>query len=173
MQNSESIRKWSDIKGLAVVSTDAGQKVGTVEDFYFDPQTNSVRALLVKTGLLSHRALMSSNMSGIGTDAVTFADESMLIEEKSDSQLPTLPLGQSLLSYRILSEGGSVIGTISNILLDVSIPADLRVEAFELAGGLRDRLTGHHHTFSASRVTRYGRDVVVVPDAVAQALNNI
>jgi uncharacterized protein YrrD len=173
MQNSESIRKWSDIKGLAVVSTDAGQKVGTVEDFYFDPQTNGVRALLVKTGLFSHRALMSSNLSGIGTDAVTFADESMLIEEKSDSQLPTLPLGQSLLSYRILSEGGSVIGTISNILLDVSIPADLRVDAFELAGGLGARLTGHHHTFSANRVTRYGRDVVVVPDTVAQALNNL
>jgi uncharacterized protein YrrD len=172
MQNSESIRKWSDLKGLAVVTTDAGQKVGTLEDFYFDPQTNGVRALLVKTGFFGHRALMANAINAIGTDAVTFGDESMLIEEKSDSQLPTLPLGHSLLAYRVLSEGGNVIGTIANILLDVSIPADLRVDAFELAGDLRDRLSGHHHTFSASRVTRYGRDVIVVPDVVAQALKN-
>lgn len=170
MHNGESIRKWSDIKGLAVVIIDEGKKVGTVEDFYFDPQTSGVRALLVKTGLFGHRALLSSAIGAIGVDAVTFSDESMLVEEKSDNQLPTLPLGQSLLSYRILSEGGNVIGTVHNILLDISTPSALHIEAFELAGGLGARLSGHYPTFSVSRVIRYGQDVIIISNETAQAL---
>jgi uncharacterized protein YrrD len=170
MQNGESIRKWSDIKGLAVVLIEEGKKVGTVEDFYFDPQTSGVRALLVKTGLFGHRALLSSAIKAIGLDAVTFSDESMLVEEKSDNQLPTSPLGQGLLSYRVLSERGNVIGAVGNILLNISTPSALRVDAFELAGGLGARLTGHYPTFSASRVVRYGQDVIIISDEAAQAL---
>lgn len=170
MQNGESIRKWSDIKGLAVVIIDEGKKVGTVEDFYFDPQTSGVRALLIKTGFLGHRALLANAISAIGTDAITVSDESMLVEEKSDRQLPTLPFGQSLLSYRVLSEAGNVIGTVGNLLLDIGTPSALRVEAFELAGGLGARLTGHYPTFSVSRVVRYGQDVIVISNETAQAL---
>jgi uncharacterized protein YrrD len=170
MQNGESIRKWSDIKGLAVVIIEEGKKVGTVEDFYFDPQTSAVRALLVKTGLFGHRALLSRAISAIGVDAITVSDESMLVEEKSDSQLPTLPFAQRLLSYRVLSEDGNVIGTVRDLLLDISTPSALRVEAFELADGLGARLTGHYPTFSASRVVRYGQDVLVISNEAAQAL---
>jgi len=172
MQNGEAGKRWSNLHGMAVVTIDSGKKVGTLEDFYFQPQTNSVLALYVKTGILGHRALMTSSINAIGADAITFADESLLIEEKSHSELSALPLGRSLLTYKVLSEGGTVVGTIGNIVFDTSIPTNLRVITFELAGGIRNRFSGHYPSFSSTQVVRYGQDVLVIPDSVALPLTS-
>lgn len=169
MQNSTLTKKWSDINGHAAVALDTGKKVGTIEDFYFDPPTSSVRGFIIKMGLINRRILLSSSIKAIGADAITFSNEDDLVKE-NDEQLKGIPLGRGLLSYRVLSEGGNVIGTIGNIIMDVTAPATLYIASFEMAGGLRERLTGRFPTFSASQVTRYGHDVLVIPDDVAQSL---
>jgi sporulation protein YlmC with PRC-barrel domain len=69
-----------------------------------------------------------------------------------------------------LSEGGTIIGTVGNIVLDVSTPTDLKVVSFELGRGLRVRISGRYPTFDASQVTRYGQDIIIIPDAVAATL---
>ncbi|GAC1454784.1 MAG: hypothetical protein PVS3B3_02070 [Ktedonobacteraceae bacterium] len=170
MQNNETGKRWSDLHNLAIVTIDSGKKVGTLEDFYFEPRTNEIYALYIKTGVFGHRALRSTSLNAIGTDAITFSDESNLIEEKADDLLSTLPLGRALLTYKVLSEGGTVVGTIGNIVLDTSVPAHLRVIAFELAGGLRNKLSGRYPSFSSTQVIRYGADVLVIPDSVALPL---
>ncbi len=171
----QSIKKWTDLKDLAVVAIANGSKVGALEDFYFDPSVNpaatSIRGFRVKTGMFSHRALPSSVINAIGTDAVTIDDEEMLRHEKDEAEFSTLPLGQSLLSYKVMSEGGTFIGNIGNILLDVTTPAALRIYAFELSGGLRSRISGHYSTFYAQQVVRYGQDVLVIPDAIGTELS--
>ena len=172
---NQSIKKWSDLKGLAVVAIDNGSKMGTLEDFYFDPSVNpaanSVRGFRVKTGMFSHRALPSTAINAIGTDAATIDNENMLLQEKDEAEYSTLPLGQSLLSYKVMSEGGTIIGTVGNVLLDVTTPNLFSVYAFELSGGLRSRISGHYSTFYAQQVVRYGQDVLVIPDAVGTELS--
>jgi len=170
MQNTTTTRKWSDLKGLAVIAIDTGIKAGSLEDFFFDPQHNSVYALQVKVGLFSHLALPTSDINAIGVDAVTFTTEGQLIKANSDEIIAKMPLGSTVLSYRVLSEGGTVIGKVGNIILDVSVPTALKVVAFELAAGLRARISKHYPTFEASQVGRYGGDVIVIPDAIAAAL---
>lgn len=172
MQNKAFSKKWSDLKGMATVAIDTGKKVGTVDDFYFDPTTNSVYALQIKTSLFGHRALLISSISAIGTDAITFASEEALIKENAHEQLRPLSLGSTLPDYHVLSEGGTIIGTISNVLLEAPNSAELCIVAYELAGGLREKLTGHHRTFEASKVMRYGKDVIVIPSAIAEALRS-
>ncbi len=172
MQNGEAGKRWSDLHGIAIVTIDTGKKVGTLEDFYFEPQTNSVRALYVKTSVFGHRALMTSSINAIGADAITFADESLLLEEKTHSELAAFPLGRSLLTYKVLSEGGTVVGTIGNVVFDASTPTNLRVITFELAGGLRNKFSGHYPSFSSAQVVRYGQDVLVIPDSVALPLTS-
>lgn len=170
----QSIKKWSDLKDLAVVAIANGSKVGTLDDFYFDPTANpaanSIRGFRVKTGMFSHRVLPSGAINAIGVDAVTFDNEDMLHHEKDEAEFSTLPLGQSLLTYRVMSEGGTLIGTIGNILLDITTPNALHIYAFELSGGLRSRISGHYSSFYAQQVVRYGQDVLVIPDAVATEL---
>lgn len=170
MEKSEPVRKWSDIRGLSVVVIDNGSKAGTIDDFYFQPQNHSVQALQVKTGLFGHRILPTGNITALGRDAVTIANESLLVHEQDQSELIQLPMGRSLLSYRILSESGSLIGAVGSILLDISTPTQLRVDAYELADTMKSRLTGQHFIISASHVVHYGQDVIVVTNDVAEAL---
>ncbi|GAC1384831.1 MAG: hypothetical protein NVSMB33_13510 [Ktedonobacteraceae bacterium] len=70
-----------------------------------------------------------------------------------------------------MSESGTLIGTIGNVLLDLNTPGTISIAAYEMAGGLRQRLSQHYPTFEASRVSRYGQDVIVIPDAVAMELS--
>ncbi len=166
MQNNPSLRKWTDLRGLAVVSLDTGSKIGTVENFYFNPTLEPIYGLQVKTGMVSHRVLPSNAIKAIGESAVTIADENVLYHEKDDDLSALIP-GQNLLFYKVMSAGGTVVGEIGDILLDVSSPSAVRVAAFELKGGLLNRISGHHHTFNVQDVIRYGQDVIVIPDAVA------
>ena len=164
MDNKPTIRKWTDIRGLAVVALDTGLKAGTVDDFYFETESNVVRGLRVKTGFSGHKELPTNGISAITRDAITTANQERVIEESHDGRIPTLPLGQSLLSCKVMSESGDLLGTVGNIVLNTYPPIALRVTAFELAGG-------HHRTFSAQEVTHYGQDVIVILNQVARQLS--
>ncbi len=166
MDNSKLIRKWSDLYGLPVIT--AGKKVGTVDDFYLEPETNAIRSFRINTGVYGYRLLQSSAINTIEQKAITIANEYMLAEEKTDGRLPALLPGRQVLSYKVMSEGGTVVGKVGNALIDTSIPVTLRVVAFELGGDSHSRLGQRSRTFAASEVTGYERDAVVVLDRVAK-----
>jgi len=170
MINEPTTRKWSDLRGLAVVALDSGEKLGTVEDFYFEPEENAVRGFRVKTGLFGAKALPSNAISSIGRDAVVTSNRDMLINEDHDDRLPTLPLGSDLMAYKVMSETGNIVGSVGNLFIATTPPNALRVSAYELSGNLGERITGHYQTFSANEVTRYGQDVIVILDQVAKGL---
>ena len=95
----------------------------------------------------------------------------MVIEESHDGRIPTLPLGHSLLSCRVMSESGDLLGAVGNIILNTHPANALRIIAFELAGGPGERIPSYHRTFSAQEVTRYEQDVIVILDQVARQLS--
>src|SRR5436305_14961423 len=117
--------------GTELVTLDNGKQVGTLEDFYFDPQSNTVPGFVLKTGLFGHKAVLTSTITGFGQDAITTANEDKLIAEKENAELAALPHGTDLLSYKVMSESGTVIGTIGNILLNLNTPGTVSVGAFE------------------------------------------
>jgi uncharacterized protein YrrD len=170
MDMSQSTRKWSELHGIAVISVADGKKIGTCDDFYFDPITQSVYALQVKTGLFGYKVLPVSYISTFGQDAITIASEEGLRSKSEDERVATLPSGQSLHSYKVMTVSGTLVGTIGNVLLDTSTPTALKIAAFELARSLRERLGGRYPTFPVSQVVRYGEDVLVIPDEVVQSL---
>ena len=168
MDKYKSIRKWTDLYGMAVVT--GGKRVGTVEDFYLEPETNAVRALRVKVGVLGYRELQACVISSIEQDRISIANEQMLAEERSDGRLPALLLGSNLLTYNVKSEKGTSLGKVGNVLIDTSIPVALRVAAFELRGDSRERSGQRHPTIAASEVTAYERDTVFILDKAARRL---
>ena len=171
MENLEALKKWSTLHGMAVVSVANGKKIGSCEDFYFEPKARSIYALRVKTGLLSHKLVPVASINAVGQDAITIPNEEVLRDESDLGGMATLLSGEGLKNSRVMSDGGKLVGTIGNTLLDTGTPNDLRVAAFELSGGIREQLSGKHPTFEASQVVSYGQDVLVVPDDVAQALH--
>ncbi|HEY6285991.1 MAG TPA: PRC-barrel domain-containing protein [Ktedonobacteraceae bacterium] len=161
MDSYNSIRNWLDLRGLPVNIPSEGRSVGTVDDFYYKVGTNAIYALRIKSGLSGFEALAASAISTIERNAVTVASQEMLIDESNGGDLTELPLGNNLLGYSVLSESGTLLGTIENILLATYPPVALRIAAFKLAGG---------KTFSAKEVTNYGRGELYILDKVAKRL---
>ena len=168
MDTYKSIRKWTDLYGMAVVT--GGKRVGTVEDFYLEPDTNAIRALRLKAGVLGYRELQACVISSIEQDRITIANEQMLAEERSDGRLPALLLGRNLLNYGVKSEKGTSVGKVGNMLIDTSVPVALRVAAFELRGDSREGSEQRHPIIDANEVTAYERDTIFILDKAARRL---
>jgi uncharacterized protein YrrD len=172
MENLQATKKWSDLNGLAVVALDNGKKVGSCDDFYFDLENSTIYALRVKTGMFSHKVLPVAAIHNIGQDAITTATEGKLLNEADDNHVASTAQGSKLLSYRIMSASGTVVGNVGNILLDVQTANALRIAAFELAGGILDRISGRYAEVPISQLLRYGEDVLVITDQAAQKLTS-
>lgn len=170
MGDTQPTVKWTEIRGRAVVNLDKGEKVGTCDDFYFDPQTHEIYALRVKTGMFSHRILPVAHISSVGQDAITIPNEEALQKSSADKKIAELPSAESELSFKVMSASGTLIGKVGNILLYINAPTMLQVAGYELSGGLRGKLGGHYASFAASEIMSYGTDVIVIPDDVAQTL---
>jgi uncharacterized protein YrrD len=170
MENLEALKKWSALRGIAIVTVSDGRKIGSCEDFYFEPQSQRVYALRVKTGLLSHTVVPVASISAVGQDAITIPNEEVLHRKADEQDISTLLSSEDLKNYRVMSKGGKLVGTIGSVLLDTSTPNALRVAAFELSGGILEQLSGKYPTFAASQVVSYGQDVLIIPDEVAQSL---
>jgi len=168
MENPQTARKWSDLRGIAVVSLADGNKVGTVDDFYFDPTTSQVYAFRVKTGLFKHKILHVADIRGIGQDAITASTEEAIQSESGDSKLSSLIDGESLLSYKVMSASGTVVGSVGEILLDTSNPSATQITGVLLSGGLLQHRGAHSHTMIKARDIHYGQHVLVIPDEIAR-----
>jgi uncharacterized protein YrrD len=170
MQNPQVARKWSDLRGIAVISLADGTKVGSVDDFYFDPTTSQVYAFRIKTGLFSHKILHVTDIQGIGQDAITTPTEEAIQNVSEDTKLSSLPDGEGLLSYKVMSASGTVVGSVGEILLDTSNPSAVQITGIVLSGGLLQHLGVHSQTMIQAQDIHYGQHVLVIPDAVAQTL---
>ena len=100
-------------------------------------------------------------MRAIDRNAFTIASQEMLIDESNGGDLTELPLGNDLFTYNVLSESGTVLGTIENIFIATYPPVTLRIEAYQLASG---------KTVYAKEVTSYGRNEIYILDKVAKRL---
>lgn len=170
MYDATETKKWSDIQGLAAVTIDSGSKVGTVDNFYFDPSNGAIPAFVIKTGTLSHGVLPTTEISAIGLDALTYRHEQPVTKKQQEEALSRTLYGRDLLDYRVMSENGDVIGKIGNLILDVSQPSAIRLVAIELSGGLREHLKGTYPTIAFNQILSFGQDVVVIPKTVALTL---
>jgi len=159
MENNSSIMRWSALHNLPVRIPSEGVTIGTVEDFYFKPDTNAVYALGVRLRLLGDRSLPVTGIRSIGPDGVMIPSAEMLLE-----RLPPLPTGQSLVSAKLMSESGRDLGMMKEIVLGIEPVIAMRIAGFEMLmhGGRQSQTVG------ADAVGRYNDGTVVLTDAAAK-----
>lgn len=158
-----AIRNWSDMRGLPVVIPSEGRTAGTVEDFFYKLEINSIYALLVKPASFGAgpHVLSSSAIRSIERDTVTIASEVMLIPEANSGHLPELPRGSSLLNCVVKNEDGDVVGKVGAVLVATDPPVALRIAAYQLENGRQ---------FSANEVTAYDGSVIYILNKAASRL---
>jgi sporulation protein YlmC with PRC-barrel domain len=164
--DTSMFRKWSELRGMAVTIPGEGRKVGVVEDFLFKAGTNEVDSLLVRIARQEQRALSTWGISAIEKDAVTLPHDQVLL-----TAIPVLPSGNSLLTYKIVGEGGTEVGSVGEIWLAVKPPVAMHIAALDLASpaGKRD---GHARRIAGDEVLHYTNDTVVIDDQDARRLRS-
>lgn len=154
--------KFSELKGRAVVEINGAKAIGTLSDLVIDLQTRQVIGLRVKeSGLFGKTNSIARNaLQSVGQDALTV---SMANEPTAnDTVLEKGPGFTDLIGRQVVSQGGKLVGDISDIDLD---PNNLTVTGYEIKeGGL---LGKKHHLPETSDLT-FGPQMVVVPDALIE-----
>jgi uncharacterized protein YrrD len=137
---------WEDLRGKPVLVALQGRQAGVIEDFYYDPGTQSVNALRVNAGLRGHRILLPSAISSLDSDGVTIANAEMLIDEANAGPVYQLPTGNRLYGFNVTNESGESVGSVRGIHLGIYPPVALRISAFDLDDRGTRRVSAHEIT---------------------------
>ncbi len=114
----------------------------------------------MNVGVWGYKALTSNAIQSIQRDAITVANDQMLILESHGGQLNEFPLSERLFNSEVKSESGQSLGKIQNILVATDPPVALHVAAFRLTSG---------KTFAAEEVTDFnGHEMFVLDKAAAR-----
>ncbi len=131
---------FTELTGRKIVSTDNASTVGVVADYLVDPQVPAVVALTVAKNPGQGSVLPWSNMTAVGSDAVTVPTAGAIITP--DEHLAKLSGARHALpGKRVLTTAGEELGTVRNVEFD---HASGRLDALVLESGRIDpaRLLG-------------------------------
>jgi sporulation protein YlmC with PRC-barrel domain len=148
---------WGELSDRPVNVAGQGRQIGLVDNFYYNPETQSIPSLRVKTRLNGSRVLLASAIAIIRRDGVTVANENMLIDEANAGHLYHLPQGRQLLGARVISEQGHELGVVDELLLGIYPPIALRISAFEIWHPRKRRI-------SAQAILRIGHDTLTIAE---------
>lgn len=155
------------LKGIAVVSIEQGEKVGTVDNILFDLERRRVVAFkLIKPGLMRSGGIVATiqDIESIGKDAVMIQSKERIRELKNEHDLQGRPDLGSIASLRVVTQDGTYIGNLATMQFD---PKNGKITDLEITGsGFMDRLR-RNQVVPASEIISLGSDVAVVPDTYA------
>ena len=173
--------KFSELKGRAVVNLQNAEKIGELADLLFEPGSQRILSLKVRTGLFhSAKIVPVADVKNVGADAITIevgaspSDSLSAIsdEEAADNaQMPEAeqpgiaPLGSaqpplevtSILSNKVVTDAGTLVGELHDVMIDW---ANLCITGYEVhQGGLFSKA----QEFAATPEVRYGNKIVTMP----------
>jgi sporulation protein YlmC with PRC-barrel domain len=165
----EVIVKATDLKGRAVVTLSDAIKVGRVDDVLLDAAYREVLGFRIKAGTFSRlEAVSRANVTGVGHAALTVRSPDVInVEDRLSALAGAVPLSRAR-GTKVVTEGGELLGTISEIELDDEART---VTAYRLAPRLWNRLRRREPRIEARQVLRLGEGgLMIVPNSVAERI---
>lgn len=157
---------FSELKGRAVIDVTAAKTIGHLDDLVLELENRQIIGLRVKeSGLFGHtNSYPLAVLQSVGQDALTV----QLGGEPAakDTVLEKGPGLNSLVSKQVVSQGGKLIGQISDITLD---PQRLTITGYEVKEG---GLLGKKHSLAETSDLTFGPQMVVIPDALTANWHN-
>lgn len=162
------------LHGRSVVDLEAAEKLGAIEDVLLDPEGGRVAGFVVGEGRApgaggKRWVLPAGAVYALGKDAVTIQGGAGRETDVGDEG--ALPRLSKLIGHKMITEGGTVLGAIEDVLLDDQSGA-IAAYAFQRdagpASGLGALLGGNKpqqlEYLRAGRGIRVGKDLIIVPD---------
>jgi uncharacterized protein YrrD len=159
------VYRLSEMIGKPVVSTDSGDKLGTISDALLDASAATVVGLVVRHGLIpKEHVLPLADVQRVGRDAVLARTEEHLMGSREWRKGEVEATKSSeVMGRRVVTAEGEQLGAVSDILIDEQTGhfGGLEVQSHSL-GGLRS----HRSMLPAAAQPRIGPDAVVVRGGV-------
>jgi uncharacterized protein YrrD len=135
----------SQLRGLPVVTVRGGEDVAEVRDVIYSPEAGRLVGLtLNQRGFLAGRCrqvLPAESILAIGRDAVMVVDEARLIDpEDAPPDVGRPATERNVLGDDVLTEGGSLVGTVTDLVLVVGSTGEVVGYQIDKAGGGRGYL---------------------------------
>lgn len=152
------------LSGIAVVSIEDGEKVGTVNDVIFNLEALQVvgfrlsRTRLIRRG---RNVVTMSDVESIGSDAVMVRNREKVRDEQHEREFADRPDLRALTSLRVVTQEGAYVGNLSTVHFD---PASGSITQLEVSGSSLMSMLRRNREIPADEVVSMGTDVVVVPD---------
>jgi uncharacterized protein YrrD len=164
------------LRDRAVVDLETGSKIGCVDELVLDPAGRRIAGVIVTDGRGlfgrgARRTIPASALHALGGDAVT-----VRVAAATDAAIELvaeLPLLGQVVGRKVLTEGGHLLGTVGDVLVEPPMGWIVGYALTEpgpagLAALFEPGRTGRRYV-RADADLLVGRDVVVVPDdAVAE-----
>jgi uncharacterized protein YrrD len=158
-----------DIRGLNVISIADGTQVGTIDQVFLDLTAKQVVGFSVTNGVGpfggsrdNAPTVAASAVHSLGPDALTLDDVTAAHAAWVDAAYGSLESLDALGGRKVVTEGGSDVGTVAAVEFDEHTFALTQVEVS--AGFLKS-----HTHIPLAQLIRIGQDVVVVADAAVAA----
>jgi uncharacterized protein YrrD len=150
----------NELKGRPVVSITDANKIGNIDDVLFDDQLHDVVGFTFKQGMFSHTdALLRDQVSKIGQDAITISGQDVINDVRRIPQLANAMTSHQAAGTKILTESGTLVGTITDLELDDEARTVVR---YILDAPLLDRLRHQQQTIPATDVLKRGEGGIMV-----------
>ena len=155
------------IKGIPVISIADGERLGAVDNVYFDPVAKRVVGFAVRAhgGLLGAGAgtvVDAASLRSLGPDALTIPDKAAAGGSTTNAEYGHLVMLDSLVRRRVVTEGGTYVGQVASVDFDEKT---FGLSQVEVSPGFFKT----HRMVPVNQVVSIGHDVVVVADAVCAA----
>lgn len=164
------MQRVSQLVGKPIVTADTGEKVGHAADLLVSPAGDRVIGVVVGSGVLgSERVLPYDDVQALGDDAIVARSQERVMspaqwqERGADSSRSS-----SLKDKQVVTTEGRTIGTIKDVCVDERTG---EIEGYDLGDRIFGGLISRRRMLPRSGDVTLGRDVVVVSQAAAEALD--
>jgi uncharacterized protein YrrD len=155
----------SRLRGMPLVDLATGRKLGTVEHVLLDVGYHSIAAFTVSGNMLRKGASYPASDATIGADAITLR----VRNAERDNSFDRLPTANGLISMRLLTETGRVVGQVVDMRVDPASHAVLGYEVRPVEAGLLSRLLRHEaRVVPGAVIERHGADALILPEVLAR-----
>jgi uncharacterized protein YrrD len=162
----------SDLKGRAIVTLSDAAKVGQVDETLFDSQYRTVVGFRISTGVFHpNEAVLRSQVSAIGADAITLPNPSALNHEDRFPELQNAVTLGRVVGSKMVTPGGELIGTVSAVTVDDQAQ---NVVGYTLATSILDRMRHGKPQIGVGEVTSVGADgIMLITESAADAVRGV
>jgi len=158
-----------DTRGLKVVSIADGTQIGTVDEVYLDLAAKQVVGFTITQGrgpfggaLDNAPTVAASAVHALGHDALTLDDVTAAHAAWVEAAYGPLETLDALVGRKVITEGGTDVGTIATVEFD---ERTFTITAVEVSPGLFQTKTH----IPLDQLVRFGPDVLVVSETLADS----